>query len=151
MLVGSTAVCFQCHEVGTPGAKTATQMAQWIDNLGVALTRSETVLARAEQYGMEVSEAQVRLLDGREDLVKARLAMHAFQPDEMRKPIEAGMGIADETLKAGESALREKDIRRLGLAISATFILITVAAIWLLLRRLEAKGSGPLAPDTGSK
>ncbi len=151
MLVGSTAVCSQCHEDGTPGAKTATQMAQWIDNLGAALTRSETVLARAEQYGMEVSEAQVRLLDGREDLVKARLAMHTFQPDEMRKPIEAGMGIADETLKAGGSALREKDIRRLGLAISATFILITVAAIWLLLRRLEAKGSGPLAPDAGPK
>jgi hypothetical protein len=117
-------------------------MAQWIDNLGSALSRSEAVLARADKYGMEVSEAQVRLLDGRENLVKARLALHAFQPEEMRKPIEAGMGIANETLRAGESALREKDFRRFGLAVSVGFIMITVAAIWLLLRRLEANGSG---------
>src|SRR5207248_10578305 len=122
MLVGPKAVCAQCHETGTTGAKTAVQMAQWIDNLGSSLSRSEAVLARADKYGMEVSEAQVRLLDGRENLVKARLALHAFQPEEMRKPIEAGIGIANETLRAGESALREKDIRRFGLAVSVVFI-----------------------------
>lgn len=141
MLVGSKAVCSQCHETGTAGAKTAAQMAQWIDNLGSALSRAEAVLASADKYGMEVSEAQVRLLDGRENLVKARLALHSFQPEEMRKPIEAGMGIANETLRAGESALREKDIRRFGLAVSVVFISITVLAIWLLIRRLESNGS----------
>jgi hypothetical protein len=63
--------------------------------------------------------------------------MHAFQPAEMRKPIEAGMAIANETKRAGESALREKDIRRFGLAVSVVFIAITIAAIWFLLRRIE--------------
>lgn len=146
MLAGQDAVCSKCHDPGTPGAKTAAQMAQWIDGLGAALKHSEAVLGEADMYGMEVSEAQVRLGDGREDLVKARLTMHAFQPAEMQKPIEAGMAIADETLHAGQAALHDKDVRRIGLAISVFFITITVIAIFLVIRRLEANGSGYLNP-----
>jgi hypothetical protein len=146
MLAGPAAICSTCHEPGTPGANAAAQMAQWIDDLGAALKHSEAVLAEADKYGMEVSEAQVRLGDGRENLVKARLTMHAFQPVEMHKPIEAGMAIADETLHAGQAALHDKDVRRLGLAISVVFIAITVVAIFLLIRRLEANGSGYLEP-----
>jgi len=80
-------------------------------------------------------------MDGHESLIKARLAMHAFQPDEMHKPIEAGMAIASETLRAGEAALREKDVRRFGLAASVIFIGITIVAIWILIRRIEANGA----------
>ena len=61
-------------------------------------------------------------------------------------PQYGSMAIANETLRAGEAALREKDFRRLGLAISVFFIAITVAAIWFLIRRLEAREI--LIPDT---
>ena len=71
-------------------------------------------------------------------------------PEEMRKPIDAGMAVADETLRAGQAALKEKDFRRLGLAISALFIAITLAAIWLVIRRIEADGSG-YVEGTGQK
>ncbi len=144
MLVGPNAVCSQCHEPSTAGGNAAGQMAGWIDTLDASLKHSEEVLAKAERYGMEVSEAQVQLLEGREDLIKARLALHSFQPEEMHQPIEAGMAIAGETLRTGQAALKEKDFRRFGLAVSALFIAITVAAIWLVIRRLEANGSGYL-------
>ena len=107
MLVGPNAVCSACHDAGSAPAQTAAQMAAWIDGLDRALKQSETVLARAEEYGMEVSEAQLRLTGGRENLVKSRLALHAIDPAEMRKPIDAGMAIAKETLAAGQAALRE--------------------------------------------
>jgi hypothetical protein len=138
MLAGPKAVCSQCHDPGTPGANVASEMAKWIDGLDSALKRSESVLARADQYGMEVSEAQVRLGDGRENLIKARLALHSFQPEEMKKPIDAGTAIANETLRAGQDALHEKDVRRMGLAVSVLFIGITILAIWVLIRRIEA-------------
>ena len=147
MLAGPKAVCSQCHEPSTPGGDAAGKIAGWIDTLGVSLKHSEEVLASAEKYGMEVSEAQAKLADGREDLVKARLAMHSFHPEEMHQPIEAGMAIAGETLRAGQAALKEKDSRRFGLAISAVFIAITVLAIWLLIRRLESDGSGYSPPQ----
>jgi hypothetical protein len=141
MLAGPKAVCSQCHEAETPGGQVAVQMAKWIDGLDSALKQSEAVITRADKYGMEVSEAQVRLGDGRENLVKARLAMHSFQPAEMQKPIEAGMAIAKETMLAGEAALHEKDIRRMGLGVSVIFIGITILAIWALIRRLETNKS----------
>jgi nitrate/TMAO reductase-like tetraheme cytochrome c subunit len=146
MLVGPNAVCSGCHDAGTAPAQTAAQMAAWIDGLDGALKQSETVLARAEEYGMEVSEAQVRLIDGRENLVKSRLALHAIDPGEMRKPIDAGMAIAKETLAAGQAALREKDFRRWGLALSVILIGIAILAIRFLIRRVETNGKqqGPL-------
>ena len=68
--------------------------------------------------------------------------MHSFRIEDMRKPIDAGMGIAAETLRAGQAALHDKDVRRIGLAVSVFFISITVVAIWLMLRRQESDGSG---------
>ena len=146
MLAGPKAVCSTCHDPGSGGAKAAAEMAQWIDDLGSSLKQSESVLAQADKFGMEVSEAQVRLGDGRESLVKARLALHEFQPGEMHKPIAEGMAIAAETLKAGKTALHEKDIRRIGLAISVFLIGITILAVRLVIRQLEANGSGYLEP-----
>lgn len=147
MLVGPKAVCSGCHEAGSEGGKAAAQMGQWIDDLGGALKKSETVLAQADKYGMEVSEAQVRLGDGRENLVKARLALHSMQPEQVHKPINEGLAIAADTLKTGQTALHDKDIRRLGLAISVFFIAITVVAIRLVIRQMEANGSGYLEPS----
>jgi hypothetical protein len=148
MLAGSASVCATCHEAGTPGANAATQMAQWIDGLEGALKNSETVLARADKYGMEVSEAQVRLLDGRESLVKSRLAVHSFKPNEVRMATDGGMAVAAETLAAGNAALHEKDVRRMGLGVSVVFIAVTILAIWILIRRLEANGRGFVQDET---
>jgi hypothetical protein len=141
MLVGPNAVCSGCHDAGTAPAQTAAQMAAWLDGLDRALKQSETVLARAEESGMEVSEAQMGLTGGRENLVKARLALHAMDPGEMRKPIDAGMAIAKETLDAGQAALREKNFRRWGLAVSVLLIGIAILAIRFLIRRIETNGS----------
>jgi hypothetical protein len=138
MLTGPKAVCSGCHDAGTTPAGTATQMAGWLDGLDTALKHSETVLAKAEKSGMEVSEAQVRLIDGRENLVKARLALHSMKPAEMQKPVDEGMSIAKATQKAGEFALHERNTRRLGLAVSVVLIGIAILAIRLLLRRLES-------------
>ncbi|HML18142.1 MAG TPA: cytochrome c3 family protein [Bryobacteraceae bacterium] len=144
MLAGPKAVCSQCHDPSTPGANAAVQIAGWVNTLDASLQDSETVLGTAERAGMEVSDAQAQLADGREDLIKARLAMHSFHPEEMHQPIEAGMSIAGETLRAGQAALKERDFRRFGLAISVLFIIITVVALFLVIRRLEANGEGYL-------
>ena len=142
MLEGSKAVCTQCHDAASDGGKAAAQMAGWIDGLDSALKRSDAILTSADKSGMEVSEAQLKLADGRENLVKAKLAMHSFNPEEMHKPILAGMAIADETFKAGQSALAEKQYRRWGLAVSSLLIAITLAALWFFIRKMETGGRG---------
>jgi len=138
MLAGPSSICAPCHDAGSPQSNTAVQMAGWINGLDSAIKHSETVLAEAEKSGMEISEAQVRLLDGRENLVKARLALHAMQPEQMRIPIDAGMTVARETLQAGQAALRERDFRRYGLGVSVILIAIAILAIRGLIRRIES-------------
>src|SRR5262245_16529216 len=138
MLSGPDAVCSACHAGESGPAKSDSQMADAINRLDTALKESERLLSRAEEYGMDVSEAQIHLIDGRENLVKSRLLTHSMQLDEIRTSIDAGMAVGRETLLAGESALREKDRRRVGLAISVVLIGIAILAIRTLLRRIES-------------
>lgn len=145
MLTGKTAVCSQCHEGDSNGGKAAAQFAAWIDGLEGDLKKSESTLARAETFGMDVSEAQVKLIDGRENLVKARMALHTFLAAEVKKPVDAGTVIARETLDAANQALHEKDVRRIGLAFSVVFIVIAILAIWALIRRIET--NNPRLPE----
>jgi hypothetical protein len=55
------------------------------------------------------------------------------------------IGVDSRRHRSAQTRPRSKrDFRRFGLSISALFIAITVAAIWLLIRRIEANGSGYL-------
>ncbi len=139
MLAGSNAVCAQCHETSSPGGKAAAEMAQLIGNLKAALDRSEGILTRARRSGMEVSEALLELREGQEALVKARVAVHAFQVSSVSKPVSEGIAISEGTYRAGESALKERRFRRVGLAISLLAIVATLAGIGLAIRSIEGK------------
>jgi predicted CXXCH cytochrome family protein len=141
MLSGPQAVCVQCHDATSQGGVAAAGMAGMLTRLAASLDRSDEILKRARESGMEVSEAQLKQMEGRESLVKARVAVHAFNTAEVRKPVDAGMAIAAETYRAGEMALKEKDSRRFGLGISLIAILITILGLWLAIRSLEGKAA----------
>lgn len=142
LLAGSDAICSQCHDESSAGGKTAMEMSSLIKSLDDSVQRSEAILERSRSYGMEVSEALLRQGEAKENLVKARVAVHAFRADAVRMPVTAGLAVTRETWKAGEAALRERDYRRLGLSVSLAFILITLTGLWLTIRRIEGKQKG---------
>ena len=139
MLAGPESVCSQCHEAASPGGLTAARMGDLIGKLTAALERSDAQLRLASQSGMEVSEALLRGNDARETLVKARVAVHAFQFGAVSQPAEEGLKIAAATHQAGQDAMREREHRRLGLGVSLITIVVTMAALWRAIRRLEKK------------
>ena len=143
MLAGEGSVCKQCHEAGSAESRTAAGMAATITKLDSALKSSDAVLAQAARSGMEVSEAVMKEQDGREALVKARVAVHTLDPFVVQKAAEAGMAIAAETRHAGEAALKERDFRRFGLLFALLAIAVTIAGLWLAVRALE-RGAPPL-------
>ncbi|HSW50780.1 MAG TPA: cytochrome c3 family protein [Bryobacteraceae bacterium] len=138
MLVGPDAVCSGCHDADSKGGAAAARMSDSILRLATALERSEAILSKAVRSGMEVSEAILRENDARESLVKARVAVHAFDPAAVEKPVAEGLKIASETYLAGEQAMQERQRRRLGLGISLITIAVTVAGLWFAIKRLEA-------------
>jgi hypothetical protein len=98
---------------------------------------------------MEVSEAVLKLRDGREALVKARVATHTLETAAVQKAADAGLAIAAETRHAGESALKERDFRRFGLIFALVAIALTIAGLWLLIRSIE--GARPPVAETGRR
>ena len=113
-------------------------MAGPLRELPSALDRNPTrILKQAANSGMEVSEAVLRQREARRALVKARVAVHAFRVAAVDEPVKAGLAIAAETRRAGENALHERDVRRIGLGIALLTIVITIAGLWLALRAVE--------------
>ncbi len=149
-LTADDGVCYRCHEQDSAGGKAAAEMAGLLAKLRSELDRSEEVLRRARTSGMEVSGALVRQREARENLVKARVAVHAFRVDKVREPVETGLAIAAETYAAGEQALKERDFRRIGLGVSLVFILMTIVGLWLTLRMIERRPEGVSPPVGGS-
>jgi hypothetical protein len=137
MLAGPEAVCSQCHEATSKGGVAAAQVAGLILKLDAAVKRSDAILAQAARSGMEVSEAALRENDAHESLVKARVAVHAFDPAAVEEPVREGLKIAAGTYLAGQQALEERQRRRLGLGVSLVTIVVTLAGLWLAIKRLE--------------
>jgi predicted CXXCH cytochrome family protein len=146
MLAGPQAVCTQCHDATSAGGMAAAEMGGMLKDLEAALNNSDQILKRARESGMEVSEAQLKQMDGREDLVKARVAVHAFDVAVVKKPVSEGMAAARETYRAGEIALKERNSRRIGLAVSLITILVTILGLWLAIRNLEGKRAKTVVP-----
>ena len=126
MLVGASSVCSQCHDASSDGGKAALEMAALIDSLDQSVRRSDEILERGRTYGMEVSEAMLRQAEAKENLVKARVAVHAFRVSVVRKAVNDGLAVTRQTWGAGEAAIKERDHRRAGLGVSLAAIFITI-------------------------
>jgi len=137
MLGGQNAVCRQCHETDSAGGQTAARMAGLIQDLQNRIVAANDLLEKARSSGMEVSEAILRQTDARQSLVKARANVHAFAVAEVNTPIQQGLAIATEDYRAGQAAMKERNVRRAGLAVSLVAILVTMAGLWLIIRRLH--------------
>jgi hypothetical protein len=96
---------------------------------------------------MEVSGALLRQMEGREALVKAQVAVHAFQAAAVAGPVKEGLSVAGETRRAGERALEDRNRRRVGLALSLVTILVTMCGLWMAIRSLESKAGAVPEPE----
>jgi hypothetical protein len=139
MLAGQNAVCGECHTADSAGVKAAAEIAGLIRNLQDSLRKADEILARAQSDGMEVSDSIARQTEVRQNIVKARSEVHAFDIAAISTPVKEGLAIAAADYRAGEDALHERNVRREGLAVSLFRIGITVMGLWMAIRRI----SGP--------
>jgi Cytochrome c3 len=136
---GQGAVCVRCHTQGDPGYVAAAKIHQGLTGLEASIQRSSDILATAESSGVEVGPAMLELSDARDDLTKARVAVHNFDAAPVEKDLQAGLSVTRKTYKAGVAALAERDYRRRGLGISLIVILVVVIAFGLLIKKLESR------------
>ena len=142
--MGDEAVCAECHLDDDEGGETAAAMRALIDSLKAGMDAADSVLADAENAGMEVSQAQFELGDALSALVRARASIHAFSLDVVAEEVEAGLEVTDRAREQGLGALRELRFRRAGLAVSSLIILVLIAGLLYKIRETEAKVEGSL-------
>jgi predicted CXXCH cytochrome family protein len=132
-------VCGRCHAAGERYGNEFLQMQALFDSLQHQYGASHELLARAENSGMEVSQALFELEDAKDALVRARTAIHTFRVEPVREEIDGGLAITAKARTRGEAALAEHRFRRVGLAGSTSLILILVLGLWFKIRDLEQK------------
>ncbi len=130
-------VCTSCHTDGDAGLKTAADIHNQLQDLQQRIARSKAILDRAAQSGMEVSQAQVDLIQATDSLTKARVAVHSFSTTKVTDEVKTGEKVADKTYQAGVQALHERNYRRLGLSISLLVIGATLIGLRLWIKEIE--------------
>jgi hypothetical protein len=137
--VGPKSTCGTCHTAGDKGYAAAQEMAGGIARFKTFYQRAEDILNTAERSGMEVSSAQVELTSAHESLIKARVAIHAFDPAQISTLTGEGVDTAKKAYQAGVAALKERDIRRKGLALSLIFVVLAIIGLYLKIQRMESR------------
>lgn len=143
---GDNSFCVTCHVEGDPGWNAAQRMHARLTDLDGNLQQAAALLSRAERAGMDVSEARLTESNAREQLIKARVDVHAFDPQRVEHGVAAGEKLADQAHRAGEQALAELAFRRKGLGLSLVAIAFVVLSLWLLIRYLE-RDKGPASME----
>jgi hypothetical protein len=136
---GPQSVCTNCHTDGDAGHQAAAQIAQQLGHLDASVKNAAEILDRAESAGMEVSDALLEQDQARDSLTKSRVAIHSFDPARVQQDVNAGLQITAKTHQEGAGALKERDYRRKGLALSLLAIVVVVIGLRLYVRKIEGR------------
>jgi len=141
-----SAVCVQCHEKGSRGFEAAAELRRHLDGFETGFQAAEGLLARAKQKGVEVSDAEYKLLDVNTVLVTAKNLTHGLDTAEIAKAVADGEAALAGVRAAAEEALDEARFRRQGLAVTTVLLAVLAAALALKIRRMahdRRKREGP--------
>jgi len=136
--VGEGAICMDCHSEGEAAYTVANTLRGELENLKEVIEDAREVVDRAGLAGMEVSEAEVALIDANQALVQSRNLVHAVSVEKIAEQVNEGRSISTRAEEMGLKALDELGYRRKGLALSVVLILLVVLGLYLKIRQIEA-------------
>jgi len=139
LLVREKQVCQRCHTADDTLGRQFGLMHQLLDSLKTSDEQARSLLEKAENSGMEVSQALFELDDVKNALTKARSAVHSFDAATVGKEVDAGLTVTTAGLERGRAAMAEHRYRREGLAISAGVILLLIAGLIMKIRDTEER------------
>ena len=131
-------VCAPCHTDDESKAKIL-NMQSSILKLRLDIDTTSEVLGRAERAGMEVSKPKFDLDQAHVELIKSRVSVHAFNPQNISALTDPAMKTVASVRKSADTALEEVGIRRRGLGYALIGIAITIIGLILKIREIEQK------------
>jgi predicted CXXCH cytochrome family protein len=135
-------ICAPCHtaeDKGDKGAAAAETMRTQFEQLKAGIDRSQALLSRVRNAGIEVSDEELALREAATKLTLARTEMHAFEPTLITPIIADGTKIVTAVDAVGQKGVAELTFRRRGLAVSLGAILLLVVALGLKVRQIDRR------------
>jgi len=144
-MVGAAApaVCAQCHAEGSKGAATATAIRTALDDLKTSMGAATEVVARAENAGMDMTDAKLPLSDAQTQLILGRNLVHSLSLREVQSAATEGIGLSQKAADLGRAGLAEIAFRRRGFAFALAGLMILALGLYLKIRAMP----GPSAPS----
>jgi hypothetical protein len=134
---GERSVCKNCHGNNDKGIQLAVRMKQMMDSLVSEVDAANYFLNRAEQLGMDVSDAKFDANDIKKVLIVTRNNIHYSRLDKFEEAITEGFKLTSTGKTVGAEAIDEYYFRRAGFAVSTLFITILAISLYLKLRKIE--------------
>ncbi len=136
--VSKGAVCIKCHKDNDKGYLAAEKMRSMVDSLDAAQSEADTLIAEAEQKGMEVSDAKFKLRDVHQAKIEAKTMVHSFNLKKFEDLInQKGFTVTNQVIADAQKAIHDYYFRRIGLAASVLIISILCVGLFLYIKRLD--------------
>ncbi len=135
-MVGTSppAVCAQCHEADSKGGVAAKIIRTALEDLKQSTAAAGELVARAENAGMDMSDAKLPLSDARTQLILARNLVHGLSPREVQSATSEGVGLSLKAADLGRAGLAEIGFRQRGLVVALAVIAVLSLALYLKTR-----------------
>ncbi len=137
---GTNSVCIECHTEGDPGWVTAVRMSQDMDSLDRRLERVEVIIEKAEQLGMEVSDAKWKL---KSEVLQARMelrtSIHSFNLEKFIPFVKRSDTSLDSVEQLGNEAVLETGRRRTYFIIMTVLLGMVIIGLWLKINQVSKK------------
>jgi hypothetical protein len=110
-----------------------------IDSLLDDVGKANNYISQAEQKGMDVSDAKFDQNDIKKVLITTRNIIHYSDLDKFNNSINEGFKLTNNAKIAGEDAVKDYYLRRIGLGVSTILITIVCVVLYVKIRKLEKK------------
>jgi hypothetical protein len=136
--VGDGTFCGQCHDASDRGGETASGIRAALELATGTLERARAEVADAEKKGMLMEDAEIKLQEAHQDLIKARTEVHLASVSAVTKRSDGAVAAAKAALAEAARARKEIRYRRHGLLIALVLILIAMVTLMLKIRKIES-------------
>ncbi|MDR7418735.1 MAG: cytochrome c3 family protein [Armatimonadota bacterium] len=143
-MVGATgrAICAQCHTAESQGGQAAATMRQSLEALKGSIRTAESVVATAENLGIDMIEAKLPLSDARTQLTLARNLVHSLSLREVQTAVTVGAGLSRKAEDFGHAGLAEIEYRRRGLGVTLAILAVLLIGLILKVRAVPETAEG---------
>ncbi|HET9063014.1 MAG TPA: cytochrome c3 family protein, partial [Candidatus Binatia bacterium] len=138
-------LCVDCHEEHARDNSDCEATAEYFHTQLTGFVRAHEELEHAAEHiarrGLDVEPIELALDSLADTLKQSRSAIHAFDRSQFDTTAAPAREAIDEIHKHVEQSKADFRYRLAGLLVAAAFILVTIVALWLKLRRIESDRS----------